>query len=43
MLNEALATELVSDLRYKSHYHMIKGINLESVKAEFLDHAFEDL
>ena len=38
---KALATELVCLLSYKRHYHMAKGINSESVKAEFLEHADE--
>ena len=43
LLNEALATELVCVLRYRRHYHMAKGINSESVKAEFLDHAIQEM
>ena len=43
LLNEALATELVCVLRYKRHYHMAKGINSDSVKAEFLEHAEEEM
>lgn len=43
LLNEALATELVCVLRYKRHYFMAKGINSESVKAEFLQHAVEEM
>ena len=43
LLNEALATELVCVLRYKRHYHMAKGINSESVKAEFLEHSIEEM
>jgi bacterioferritin len=42
VLNEALATELVCVLRYKRHHYMAKGINSESVKAEFLAHATEE-
>ena len=42
LLNEALATELVCVLRYKRHYYMASGINSESVKAEFLEHATEE-
>jgi len=42
ILNEALATELVCVLRYKRHYYMAKGINSDSVKAEFLEHANEE-
>ena len=43
LLNEALATELVCVLRYKRHYFMAKGIDAESVKAEFLQHAKEEM
>ena len=40
--NEALATEIVCVLRYKRHYFMAKGINAESVAAEFAEHAAEE-
>lgn len=43
LLNEALATELVCVLRYKRHFFMAKGIHAESVKAEFLQHANEEM
>jgi bacterioferritin len=43
LLNEALATELVCVLRYKRHYFMAKGIHSDSVKAEFLVHANEEM
>ena len=43
LLNEALATELVCVLRYKRHYFMAKGIHAESVKAEFMAHAKEEM
>ena len=43
LLNEALATELVCVLRYKRHYFMANGIHSESVKAEFLEHANEEM
>lgn len=43
LLNEALATELVCVLRYKRHYFMAKGIHSEPVKAEFLQHAIEEM
>ena len=43
MLNEALATELVCVLRYKRHYFMAKGIHADPVKAEFLEHAKEEM
>lgn len=42
VLNEALATELVCVLRYSSHAVAAQGINSESVKAEFLEHAREE-
>jgi bacterioferritin len=42
VLNEVLATELVCILRYKHHYFMARGINSESVKTEFLQHATEE-
>jgi bacterioferritin len=43
LLNEALATELVCVLRYKRHYFMARGIHSESIKAEFLQHANEEM
>jgi len=42
LLNEALATEIVCVLRYKYHYFMASGINSQSVKQEFLEHATEE-
>jgi bacterioferritin len=42
ILNEALATEIVCVLRYKSHYFMAKGIHAQSVAEEFLQHANEE-
>jgi len=42
VLNEVLATEIVCTLRYRRHYFMASGINSESVKAEFLQHATEE-
>jgi bacterioferritin len=42
VLNEALATEIVCTLRYKRHYYMADGLNSDSVKAEFLEHAKEE-
>jgi bacterioferritin len=42
VLNDALATELVCVLRYKRHFYMARGMNAESVKAEFLQHAIEE-
>jgi bacterioferritin len=43
LLNEALATELVCVLRYRRHYFMARGIHSEGVKAEFLEHANEEM
>lgn len=42
ILNEALATELVCTLRYKSHYFMANGLASESVQEEFLEHSREE-
>jgi bacterioferritin len=42
VLNDVLATEMVCVLRYKRHFFMARGINAESVKAEFLQHANEE-
>ncbi|CAN5660504.1 bacterioferritin [soil metagenome] len=42
VLNDALATETVCVLRYKSHYYNAKGIHSEAVKEEFLQHATEE-
>jgi bacterioferritin len=42
ILNEALATEIVCVLRYKSHYFMAKGIHAGPVAEEFLEHAGEE-
>ena len=42
LLNEALATEIVCVLRYRRHYFMAYGINVESVAAEFLQHANDE-
>ena len=42
VLNDVLATELVCVLRYKRHFYMAQGINSDSVKAEFLQHATEE-
>jgi bacterioferritin len=42
ILNEALATEIVCILRYKSHYFMAKGIHAQAVADEFLEHANEE-
>jgi len=42
LLNEALATEIVCVLRYKSHHFLASGIHSESVANEFLEHANEE-
>ncbi len=42
ILNEALATEIVCNLRYRFHYYMAAGIHSEAVKEEFLQHAGEE-
>jgi bacterioferritin len=42
LLNEALATEIVCVLRYRRHYFMAQGLESESIKAEFLQHAQEE-
>ena len=42
VLNDVLATELVCVLRYKRHYYMAQGINSDSVKEEFKQHATEE-
>jgi bacterioferritin len=42
VLNEALATEIVCVLRYKRHHFMAKGLNAQSVAAEFTEHATEE-
>ncbi len=43
MLNEALATEIVCMLRYKRHFFMARGVHAETVAAEFLQHAQQEL
>jgi bacterioferritin len=43
LLNEALATELVCVLRYRSNYYMARGIHAKSVATEFLIHSNEEL
>jgi len=42
ILNEALATEIVCTLRYKSHYFRADGINANVAAAEFLEHANQE-
>ena len=43
LLNRALATELTCVLRYRYHWVAARGINSEAVKAEFLEHAQQEL
>ena len=42
LLQEALATEIVCVLRYKSHYYKADGIHAQSVAQEFNEHAIEE-
>lgn len=42
LLNEALATELVCNLRYKRHYFMASGIKASVAADEFLEHAGQE-
>jgi bacterioferritin len=42
LLNEALATEIISILRYKRHYFMTTGFHSRHVKAKFLQHVAEE-
>ena len=42
ILNEALATEIVCTLRYKSHYLRAEGINANVAVQEFLEHADQE-
>lgn len=42
LLNAALATEIVCQLRYKRHYFTADGLNAEAAKGEFLAHAAEE-
>jgi bacterioferritin len=43
VLNAALATETVCNLRYRQHHFAAKGLQAEAVAAEFLVHANEEL
>jgi bacterioferritin len=43
LLNDALATELVCWLRYTFHAITAQGLSSEAVKAEFAEHAREEL
>src|SRR4051812_7372459 len=42
LLNEALATELVCNLRYRRHFFMAMGVHSESVRSEFKEHADQE-
>lgn len=42
ILNEALATEIVCNLRYKSHYFRADGLNASVAAQEFLEHAEQE-
>ena len=42
ILNEALATELVCILRYKSHYFRAEGVKANVAADEFLEHANQE-
>lgn len=42
LLNEALATEVVCVLRYKRHYHSVRGSAGKVAAQEFLEHANEE-
>ncbi|HET8905308.1 MAG TPA: ferritin-like domain-containing protein [Saccharospirillum sp.] len=42
ILNEALATEIVCNLRYKSHYFRADGIKANVAAQEFLEHADQE-
>ncbi len=42
VLNEALATEIVCNLRYRNNALVAKGIHAEAVVAEFKEHAAQE-
>ncbi|MET0344089.1 MAG: ferritin-like domain-containing protein [Polyangiales bacterium] len=42
VLNEALATEIVCNLRYRNNALVAQGINAEAVAAEFREHATQE-
>lgn len=42
ILNEALATEIVCNLRYRSHYYRADGIKANVAAQEFLEHADQE-
>jgi bacterioferritin len=43
LLNEALATEIICNLRYRRHYFMASGIHRQGVAEEFKEHAQDEL
>jgi bacterioferritin len=42
ILNDALATEIVCNLRYRRHYFMASGIHAQVAADEFLQHANDE-
>jgi bacterioferritin len=42
VLNDALATEIVCNLRYRRHYFMASGIHAQVAADEFLQHANDE-
>lgn len=42
LLNTALASELISVLRYERHHGMVTGVHARRVAATFLEHAMEE-
>lgn len=42
VLNDALATEIVCVLRYRSHHFLATGLAAKSVAEEFMEHAEEE-
>ena len=42
ILNDALATEIVCNLRYRRHYFMASGLDSKAAADEFLQHANEE-
>lgn len=42
MLNLALSTELLCTLRYKQHYFVCEGMDVQAVANEFLEHSHQE-
>jgi bacterioferritin len=42
LLNEALATEIICNLRYRRHHFMAAGIHYQAIADEFMEHAQEE-